>query len=88
MVITPWRIEEFGGSNAQAPGPDHLGFVVESIDQLKADLERLMDRNYALLPRSGRGAESQSRLELLATCRYGHYQLTDPDGTLLDVIEE
>jgi predicted enzyme related to lactoylglutathione lyase len=87
MVLTPWRIEEFGGSNAQVQGPDHLGFVVESIDQLRADLERLKNRNYSLHPRPGLGPENESRLELLATCRYGHYQLTDPDGTLLDVIE-
>ena len=87
MIVTPWRIEEFGGSNAQPLGLDHLGFVVESIDQLDADLKRLMDRNYALIPRPGRGEENQSRLELLAQCRHGRYQLTDPDGTLLDVTE-
>ncbi len=87
MVITPWRIEEFGGSNAQSPGLDHLGFVVESIAQLDADLQRLMDRNYALHPRSARGEENASRMELLRACRYCQYALTDPDGTLLDVME-
>jgi len=88
MIITPWRIEDFGVSNAEAPAMDHLGFAVESIDQFAADLERLANRNYALAPKRPRAGESECRMELLATCRYGGFQFGDPDGILLEVVQD
>jgi len=88
MIVTPWRIEDFGGSNAESPAMDHLGFVVEDLQQFDADLQRLCARNHVLVPKPWRGeGEGSSRLELLQTCHYGRYQLTDPDGTLLDVVQ-
>src|SRR5205814_5791656 len=84
MIVTPWRIEDFGGSNAESPAMDHLGFVVESIDKLDAGLKRLVSRNHVLVPKPLRGeGEGEARLALLQTCHYGRYQLTDPDGTLI-----
>jgi hypothetical protein len=67
---------------------DHLGFVVEDVAQFDADVKRLAARNHVLVPKPWRSeGEGESRLALLQTCHYGQYQLTDPDGTLLDVVE-
>src|SRR5581483_4801482 len=89
MVIKPWRINDFGGANIESPGMDHLGFVVDSIERFEADLQRVTDRNPLLSGKPlGKGAEGQERLRLLKTCRYGQYQLADPDGVLIDLMEE
>jgi catechol 2,3-dioxygenase-like lactoylglutathione lyase family enzyme len=88
IVVKPWRINDFGGANIESPGMDHLGFAVESIERFEADLERITNRNPLLSGKPlGRGDEGQARLELLRTCRYGQYQLADPDGVLVDLIE-
>jgi catechol 2,3-dioxygenase-like lactoylglutathione lyase family enzyme len=88
MVVKPWRINDFGGANIEAPGMDHLGFVVDSIERFEADLQRITNRNPLLSGKPlGRGDEGQARLEVLQTCKYGKYQLADPDGVLIDLLE-
>jgi catechol 2,3-dioxygenase-like lactoylglutathione lyase family enzyme len=88
MVVKPWNIEDFGGANPESPSMDHLGFVVDSVEQFVADMQRITDNNPLLAGKPlGRGSEGQARLELLQTCRYGHYQIADPDGVLIDLLE-
>ena len=68
---------------------DHIGFQVESLDGFRQDLDRVVAGNPYLAPKaSGPGAEGTVRRTLLARCPHGAWQLTDPDGTLIDVAEE
>ena len=39
------------------------------------------------MPLSG-GDEEEARVQLLRTCRRGQHQLADPEGVLLDVVQE
>ena len=88
MVIIPWKITDYAGTGIERPALDHLGFVVESLDQFQADIERLKGTDPTLAPRAMRaGAEGAARQKLFMSCRYGQYQLADPDGVLIDVSE-
>ena len=88
LVITPWQIEDYVGGNIEAPGPDHLGWSVESLEQFEADLEHIKRRNPRLHPLPlGYGDEGEARLRLFQTCHYGQRHFTDPDGVLLDVVQ-
>lgn len=64
----------------------HLGFKVEDLAAFQKDLKALVNRNPALCPKSG-GTEGEIRLELLAKCKHGQFQLADPDGVPIDVPE-
>ena len=86
LVIAPWQINDYLGMDIERPGLDHLGFVVESLEQFDADQRRLAGRNPYLRPTPlGVGDESEARLQLLRRCRFGQRQVADPDGVLLDV---
>jgi catechol 2,3-dioxygenase-like lactoylglutathione lyase family enzyme len=89
LVLKAWRITDFEGANIESPGLDHLGFAVDSIARFEADLERVICRNPQLEAKPvGRGPEGEARLALLRTCHFGQHQLADPDGVLLDLIEQ
>src|SRR5438477_482590 len=67
-------------------GFDHFGFQVDDLDAFQANAKRIGARNQQLAPRAiDAGPEGEVRLRLLATCRYGDAQLSDPDCVLLDV---
>jgi predicted enzyme related to lactoylglutathione lyase len=86
FVIAPWRISNYDGSGIERPALDHIGFEVESLDQLQEDIQRLIGRNVTLAPLPvGAGPEGEARLNLLKKCRYGQFQLSDPDGVFIDV---
>ena len=91
LVIIPWRLEDFEGTGISARGMDHIGFKVESVDALKADIERATERNYRFQPSPsivGRGKEGAGRLVMFRkTCPLGCHHMADPDGLLLDVTE-
>ncbi len=88
LVVAPWKIADYLGTGIQRPALDHLGFAVESLSAFQADLEALTENNPYVAPLPLRkGAEGQARMKLLMGCRYGAYQLSDPDGVLLDVRE-
>src|SRR6266849_3792392 len=38
LVLMPWRITDYEGTGIVRPGPDHLGFEVESLDAFKKRL--------------------------------------------------
>ncbi len=85
LVVLPWSIADYFGSGIERPALDHLGFHVESLDGFRADVEALVRRNPALAPGPlGVGPESEVRKGLLASCRFGQYQLANPDGVLID----
>lgn len=89
LIIMPWKISDFQGTGIERPALDHIGFKVESIEAVKERLEQLTERNPYLAPGPlGCGPESQVRSELFATCPFGDYQLSDPDGVLIDLTEK
>jgi catechol 2,3-dioxygenase-like lactoylglutathione lyase family enzyme len=89
LLLMPWDIRDYHGSGIVRPGPDHLGFKVESIDAVKQKLQEVGDNNPHLraLP-LGAGTEGAARLKLFAKCPCGTYQLCDPDGILIDLSEK
>jgi predicted enzyme related to lactoylglutathione lyase len=88
LVIAPWQIDDYVGGNVEPPGPDHVGFAVESLEQFEADLEHIRRRNPRMQPLPlGYGDEGEARLRLFETCGLGHRRLADPDGVLIDVVQ-
>ena len=87
LIVQPWKIGDYAGMGLSRPAPDHLGFRVESLEEFRADLERMVASDPTLAPHPFKGQEGELRRQLLATCRFGHYQLADPDTVLLDVSE-
>jgi catechol 2,3-dioxygenase-like lactoylglutathione lyase family enzyme len=86
LVLMPWSILDYAGTGIARPGPDHIGFRVENVEETKAHLQKLSDGNpdFRRMP-VGAGAEGQARLKLFSCCRYGAHQLADVDGVLIDI---
>ncbi len=89
LALMPWDIRNYKGMGIVRPGPDHLGFKVESIAAFKKSMDALAERNDYLAPRpAGAGPGGKARTRLFAeTCAMGHLQLADIDNTLIDVCE-
>lgn len=88
LVVIPWRITDYEGHNPMPLGLDHIGFVVESVDALKREMEALLRNPRLRTWDLGKGSEARARLELLRRCPLGTYHLTDVDGVYIDVAEE
>src|SRR5438132_3497466 len=88
LAILPWRITDFEGSGIERPALDHIGFKVESMSAFKADLEK-HTQHYAppSNDRPEKNPEREVRQKLFATCCFGQFQMSDPDGVLIDVSE-
>lgn len=91
LVIIPWRMSDFGETGISARGMDHIGFRVESIAQLKADMDQVTEKNYRFRPSNtvvGRGKEGAGRLAMFQkACPLGCHHMADSDGLLIDVRE-
>ena len=88
LVIAPWKISDYAGTGIERPALDHIGFKVESVQAVKDRLEELSRRNPYLSPGPvGAGSEAEARLDLFAKCKFGEYQLADPDGVMIDISE-
>ncbi len=89
LSILPWSIDIFEGMSIKRPGPDHIGFKVESLDAFQADAKRVggMNPYLAGVPLGG-STESDVRADLFKRSATGKYQMTDPDGTWIDVTDE
>ncbi len=88
LVLMPWSIADYAGTGIARPGPDHLGFRVESLAALKERLRTLGEDNPHLRVRPLEGREGEARLKLFtASCPYGRYHVADVDGVLLDISE-
>src|SRR5438045_5603084 len=76
LVLMPWRITDYEGTGIVRPGPDHLGFEVESLDAFKKRLQELGDNNPHLRPRPLAGREGEARMTLFASsCSLGEYPI-------------
>lgn len=88
LIIVPWKINDYLGTGIERPALDHIGFKVESVEAIKDRIEELYKRNPRLSPGPiGAGPEGEVRRELFAKCKFGQFQLSDPDGVLIDVTE-
>jgi len=89
LMLIPWNIQNYAQQNILLRGLDHIGFTVESIEKLKADVDDAVDINPMLNPIPfGRGKEGGNRLELLKKqCPIADHFMTDPDFTLLAISE-
>lgn len=88
LAILQWNIDDYYGMDPQRTGPDHIGFTVESIDQVKEDIEDLIGQNPLMRTRPlGYGDEGKARVGLFKKCPLGHFHLTDIEGVYIDVAE-
>lgn len=89
LVLMPWSILDYEGGGIARPGPDHIGFRVESLKAVKERLQSVGDNNPHLRPFPlGAGPEGQARLKLFERCPCGAHHLADPDGVLIDLAEK
>ena len=89
LVIQPYSIRNYVGTNVLTPGFDHFGFSVESGEKVKEDLDEAIGANplMAGVP-LGRGKEGARRLELAREqAPYADFFIADPDYTLVAVSE-
>ena len=87
LVIQPYSIRNYVGTNVLTPGFDHFGFSVESGEKVKEDLDEAIGANplMAGVP-LGRGKEGARRLELAREqAPYADFFIADPDYTLVAV---
>jgi catechol 2,3-dioxygenase-like lactoylglutathione lyase family enzyme len=88
LMIIPWKITDYYAQDPARTGMDHIGFSVESVEQVKKDMEFLIGENPHMHGRPlGYGSEGEARLKLLQKCPLGCFQLTDIEGAHIDVAE-
>jgi catechol 2,3-dioxygenase-like lactoylglutathione lyase family enzyme len=87
MIIAPYKIEDYLGTEHKRPGFDHLGFEVENLQAFKDDVGILAKHDPEYLAPKPPNVESEYQviMDLLRSCRYGKHQLCDPEGNLLDI---
>ncbi|HLQ03066.1 MAG TPA: VOC family protein, partial [Burkholderiales bacterium] len=89
LMLMPWNILDYHGGGVVRPGPDHIGFRVESLQAVKEHVKTVGDNNPHLRPMPvGAGPEGEARLKLFAGCPCGAHHLADPDGVLIDISEK
>ena len=88
LIIAPWKMSDFEGAGIDRPGLEHVGFKVESVEATKKELTALRASDPEMRERIvSEPKEGERRLALIASCRYGHHQFSDPDGVFIDVLE-
>ncbi len=86
LVVIPWKIEDYYGMDPARTGLDHIGFKVESVEQVKKDLDFLIGENPHMKGRPlGHGSEGEARLNLFRKCPLGCHHFTDIEGVYIDV---
>lgn len=89
LSILPWSIPIFEGMSIKRPGPDHIGFHVADIKAFEADVQKVAGMNPFLAPVPlGGSKESDVRKAFFQRNATGKYQMTDPDGSWIDISEE
>jgi catechol 2,3-dioxygenase-like lactoylglutathione lyase family enzyme len=89
LVFMPWNLLDYHGAGIARPGPDHIGFKVESVQAVREHAKTVGDNNPHLRPLPvGTGPEGEARLKLFQRCPYGAHHLADVDGVLIDIAEK
>ena len=88
LIIAPWKMSDFAGAGIDRPGIEHLGYKVESVETVKKELAALREFDPEMGERIiSEPKEGERRLALIASCRHGRYQFSDPDGVFIDIAE-
>jgi predicted enzyme related to lactoylglutathione lyase len=88
LIIAPWKMSDFEGAGIDRPGLEHVGFKVESVDAVKKELAALRESDPDMRERIvSVPDEGERRLALVASCRHGQHQFSDPDGVFIDITE-
>ena len=88
LIIAPWKMSDFEGAGIDRPGLEHVGFKVDSVEAVKKELAALREANPEMRERViSEPKEGERRLALIASCRHGQYQFSDPDGVFVDISE-
>jgi catechol 2,3-dioxygenase-like lactoylglutathione lyase family enzyme len=87
MVLAPYKISDYLGTEHKRPGFDHIGFEVEDLQAFKDDVELLARHDPEYLAPKPPNVESEYQviMDLLRSCRYGKHQMCDPEGNLVDI---
>jgi catechol 2,3-dioxygenase-like lactoylglutathione lyase family enzyme len=89
LSILPWSIPIFVNMSIKRPGPDHIGFKVESMEAFKAHMATIAGSNPYLAPMPlGGGKESDARRDFLARSATGKMQIADPGAVWIDITDE
>lgn len=89
LSLIEWDMGDFLDMDPQRTGPDHIGFRVESVAKVMADLDDLTGQNPHMHARPlGYGVEGKARLELFQRCPLGEGHITDIEGVYIDLTEE
>jgi predicted enzyme related to lactoylglutathione lyase len=89
LSLMPWSIAAFAGMSTKHPGPEHLGFKVESIEAVKKDVATAKGANQYLAPfELGGSPEADDRAAMFSRWATGKYQMCDNDGTWIDITDE
>ncbi len=88
LIIAPWKMSDFAGAGIDRPGIEHLGYKVESVETVKKELAALREFDPEMRERIiSEPKEGERRLALIAACRHGRHQFSDPDGVFIDITE-
>ena len=88
LIIAPWKMSDFAGAGIDRPGIEHLGYKVESVEVVKKELAALRESDPEMRERIiSEPKEGERRLALIASCRHGRHQFSDPDGVFIDITE-
>ena len=88
LIIAPWKMSDFAGAGIDRPGLEHLGYKVESVEVVKKELAALRESDPEMRERIiSEPKEGERRLALIAACRHGRHQFSDPDGVFIDITE-
>jgi len=89
LSILPWSIPIFENMSIKRPGPDHLGFHVEDLEDFQKHVTEVAGANPYLAPVPlGGSPESNVRRDFLKKSATGLWQMTDIDGNWLDITDE
>jgi catechol 2,3-dioxygenase-like lactoylglutathione lyase family enzyme len=89
LIIAPWKMSDFEGAGIDRPGLEHVGFKVESVEGIKKELAAVRASDAEMRERIvSEPKEGERRVALIASCRYGQHQLSDPDGVFIDILEK
>jgi predicted enzyme related to lactoylglutathione lyase len=88
LIIAPWKMSDFEGAGIDRPGLEHVGFKVESVDAVRKELAALRESDPEMRERIvSVPDEGERRLALVASCRHGQHQFSDPDGVFIDITD-
>src|SRR5918992_4791243 len=81
LIVAPWKMSDFAGAGIDRPGLEHIGYKVDSVETVKKELAALREADPEMRERVvSVPDEAERRLALIASCRHGQHQFSDPDG--------